>query len=116
VALRANRTYRGPTAYGVYLAIKEAVKFKFGKESLKEMSVVVQGAGAVGYPLVEKYLTEEGARIFVSDTSRDPVKRLIEQFPQSVKEIDIKDIYAIDADIFAPCAIGGIIDEKILRS
>ena len=105
----------GPTAYGVYLAIKEAVKFKFGKESLKEMSVVVQGAGAVGYPLVEKYLTEEGARIFVSDTSRDPVKKLIEQFPRSVKEIDIKDIYAIDADIFAPCAIGGIIDEKNIK-
>ena len=104
-----------PTAYGVYLAMREAVKFKFGKESLKEMSVVVQGVGAVGYPLVKKYLTEEGARIFVSDTVRDPVKKLVEQFPQSVKEIDSKDIYTIDADIFAPCAIGGIIGEENIK-
>jgi len=104
-----------PTAYGVYLAIKEAVKFKFDKESLKDMSVVVQGTGAVGYPLVEKYLTEEGVRIFVTDTMRDPVKKLVEQFPQSVKEIDSEDIYTIDADIFAPCAIGGIIDEENIK-
>lgn len=104
-----------PTAYGVYLAIKEAVKFKFGKENLHGMSVVVQGAGAVGYPLVEKYLATEAARVFVSDMTSGPVKKLVEKFPQIVTEIDIKDIYTVDADIFAPCAIGGIIDEETIK-
>jgi leucine dehydrogenase len=104
-----------PTAYGVYLAIKEAVRFKFGKESLKGMRIVVQGAGAVGYPLVEKYLAKEGAMIFVSDTRKEPVEELIKHYPQNVREIDNKDIYTFNADIFAPCAMGGILDEEHIK-
>jgi len=104
-----------PTAYGVYLAIKEAVRFKFGKESLKGMRIVVQGAGAVGYPLVEKYFAKEDAMIFVSDTRKGPVEELIKHYPQNVREIDNKDIYAFNADIFAPCAMGGILDEEHIK-
>lgn len=104
-----------PTAYGVYLAIKEAVKFKFNKESLKEMRIVVQGAGAVGYPLVDEYLAQEGALVFVSDTRKEPIEELIKHYPQNIRKIDNKDVYAFDADIFAPCAIGGILDRENIK-
>ena len=106
----------GPTAYGVYLALKEAVNFKFGAESLAGKTIVVQGAGAVGYPLVEEYLAKEDVTIFIADIVRDPVKRLVAQFPGRVKQLDPKDVFNVEADIFAPCAMGGILDDETIKS
>jgi glutamate dehydrogenase/leucine dehydrogenase len=106
----------GPTAYGVYLALKEAVNFKFGAETLAGKTIVVQGTGAVGYPLVEEYLAKEDVTIFIADILRDPVKKLVAQFPGRVKELDPKDVFNVEADIFAPCAMGGILDNETIRS
>ena len=104
-----------PTAYGVYLALKEAAEVKFGSKDLRGKSVVVQGLGAVGYPLVEKYLSKENLNIFVSDILQDPVRKSVAQFADRVKEIDPEDVLTIDADIFTPCAIGGILDEESIK-
>jgi leucine dehydrogenase len=104
-----------PTAYGVYLALKEAAEVKFGSKDLRGKSVVVQGLGAVGYPLVEKYLSKENLNIFVTDRLQDPVRKLVAKFPDRVKEIDPEDVLTIDADIFTPCAIGGILDEESIK-
>ena len=106
----------GPTAYGVYLALKEAVNFRFGTETLAGKTIVVQGTGAVGYPLVEEYLAKEDVTIFIADIVRDPVKRLVAQFPGRVKELDPKDVFNVEADIFAPCAMGGILDDETIKS
>jgi leucine dehydrogenase len=106
----------GPTAYGVYLALKEAVNFKFGAETLAGKTIVVQGTGAVGYPLVEEYLAKEDVTIFIADILRDPVKKLVAQFPGRVKELDPKDVFNVEADIFAPCAMGGILDNETIKS
>jgi leucine dehydrogenase len=106
----------GPTAYGVYLALKEAVNFKFGAESLAGKTIVVQGAGAVGYPLVEEYLAKEDVTILIADIVRDPVKKLVAQFQGRVKELDPKDVFNVEADIFAPCAMGGILDDETIKS
>jgi glutamate dehydrogenase/leucine dehydrogenase len=102
----------GPTAYGVYLALKEAVNFRFGAETLAGKTIVVQGAGAVGYPLVEEYLAKEDVTIFIADIVRDPVRKLVAQFPDRVKEIEPRDVLTIDADILVPCAMGGVLDEE----
>jgi len=104
-----------PTAYGVYLALKEAVEVKFGTEALAGKTVVVQGLGAVGYPLVEKYLSKERLNIFVTDILQDPVKKLVAQFPDRVKEIDPRDVLTTDADILVPCAMGGVLGEESIR-
>jgi len=106
----------GPTAYGVYLALKEAVKFRFGAETLAGKTVVVQGTGAVGYPLVEEYLAKEDVTIFIADIVRDPVRKLVAQFPGRVKELDPEDVFHVEADIFAPCAMGGILDDETIKS
>jgi len=104
-----------PTAYGVYLALKEAARVKFGTEALAGKTVVVQGLGAVGYPLVEKYLSKEEVDIFVTDILQDPIKKLMAQFPDRVKEIDPREVLALDADILVPCAMGGILGEESIR-
>jgi len=106
----------GPTAYGVYLALKEAADLKFGSKTLAGKTIVVQGAGAVGYPLVEKYLVKENATIFITDIVRDPVNKLVAQFPNRVKGIDLKDVLSFEADIFIPCAMGGILDEETIKA
>jgi len=106
----------GPTAYGVYLALKEAVNFRFGAETLAGKTIVVQGTGAVGYPLVEEYLAKEDVTIFIADIVRDPVRKLVAQFPGRVNELDPKDVFRVEADIFAPCAMGGILDDETIRA
>jgi len=105
----------GPTAYGVYLALKEAVNFRFGTETLAGKTIVVQGTGAVGYPLVEEYLAKEDVTIFIADIVRNPVRKLVSQFPGRVEELDPKDVFNVEADIFAPCAMGGILDDETIR-
>ena len=106
----------GPTAYGVYLALKEAVNFRFGAETLAGKTIVVQGTGAVGYPLVEEYLVKEDVTIFIADIVQDPVRKLVAQFPGRVNELDHKDVFNVEADIFVPCAMGGILDDETIRA
>jgi glutamate dehydrogenase/leucine dehydrogenase len=105
----------GPTAYGVYLALKEAAEVKFGARDLAGKTVVVQGLGAVGYPLVEKYLAKEAVNIFVTDILKDPVAKLVSKFPDRIKEISSEDVFSIDADILCPCAMGGILEGNIIK-
>ena len=105
-----------PTAYGIYLALKEAVDLKFGSKSLAGKTIVVQGIGAVGYPLVQEYLINEDVSIFITDIVPDPVKKLVTQFPNRVKEIDPKEVFSFEADIFVPCAMGGILNEDTIKA
>ena len=106
----------GPTAYGIYLALKEAAAFKYGTDSLAGKTIVVQGVGAVGYPLVEEYLTKEDTTIYITDISHDPVEKLVARFPGRVKKIDPDDALTAEADIFVPCAMGGILNGSTIKS
>jgi glutamate dehydrogenase/leucine dehydrogenase len=106
----------GPTAYGIYLALKEASAFKHGTESLAGKTIVVQGVGAVGYPLVEEHLTKEDTTIYITDISHDPVEKLVARFPGRVKKIDPDDALTTEADIFVPCAMGGVLDEDAIKN
>ncbi len=104
----------GPTAYGVYLAIKEACEFVYG-HSLSGKRIAVQGLGAVGFPLAE-YLLGEGAKLTVNDVNLGRVSKLQEKWGMDlVKYIKPEDIYSVDADIFAPCAIGGIVTKERIK-
>jgi len=101
----------GPTAYGGYLAIKEACNFIYGSSSLDGRRIAIQGLGACGYPLAE-YLLREGANLIVTDIDRSKVDKLQREWNTSVVEsIEPEDIYTATADIFSPCAVGGIITE-----
>ncbi|HHY99547.1 MAG TPA: amino acid dehydrogenase [Tissierellia bacterium] len=105
----------GPTAYGVYLAIKQAAKFVFGSDSLANLKVALQGLGAVGYPLAE-HLLKEDVQLFVSDLLDENLEKLQKNYrDKKIKVIEPEDIYYVEADIFAPCAIGGIVDENVIE-
>ncbi|KJS79963.1 MAG: hypothetical protein JM58_19335 [Peptococcaceae bacterium BICA1-8] len=101
-----------PTAYGVYLALKQAVKFRLGTDLLTDKEIAVQGLGALGFPLVE-HLIKEKAKITVCDSDEKRIRELKKKYPDAeIAVVDPDEIYYVDADIFSPAAIGGIITEE----
>lgn len=95
------------TALGVRRAIEAAVKFQLGRDSLEGIHVAIQGAGHVGYYLV-KELHPLGARITISDINLKAIQRCVDEF--GVKVCPPEDIYHLDADVFAPCALGAVLN------
>lgn len=95
------------TAYGVYMGMKASAQVKWGNDSLEGKKVAVQGVGHVGQTLVE-HLTKEGAKVIINDIDEKRVKRIAEEYGTEVIEGD--DIYDIDMDIYAPCALGATVN------
>jgi len=103
-----------PTAYGVYLAGKQASKFLFDSVSLQGKKIAVQGLGAVGYPLAERYISE-GASLVVCDIDEQISHDLKKKHPDAdIRIVQPDEILYADADIFSPAAIGGIIYKEII--
>lgn len=100
------------TAHGAFVGIKAAVRIRYGTDDLAERHVAVQGVGHVGYWLC-RYLHDEGARITVTDIDEERVARVVEEFDTEVVGPD--EIYGIDADIFAPCALGAVVNDDTLE-
>ncbi|MFS0787209.1 Glu/Leu/Phe/Val dehydrogenase [Shouchella sp. 1P09AA] len=99
------------TAYGVYVGMKAAAKAGLGTEDLAGKTIAVQGVGNVSYNLC-KYLHEEGAQLIVTDIYKPSVEKAVAEF--GAKAVDPDDIYEQDCDIFAPCALGGVINDETL--
>jgi len=103
-----------PTAYGEFVAIKEACDFVYGSPDLSGRRVAVQGLGHVGYPLA-KYLLDDGAQLIVTDVDLSRVRALQQEYgSDSVKYVTPDEIYTVDTDVFSPCAMGGIIIEEMI--
>ncbi|MGR3764957.1 branched-chain amino acid dehydrogenase [Rossellomorea sp. NS-SX7] len=99
------------TAYGVYRGMKAAAKEAFGTDSLEGKTIAVQGVGNVAYNMC-KHLHEEGANLIVTDIHKESVDRAVNDF--GAKAVDPSDIYSVDCDIFAPCALGAIINDDTI--
>lgn len=97
------------TAYGVFVGLKAAVRHRLKVDSLRGIRIAVQGVGNVGFGLA-KQLFDEGAELVVSDVNADNLQRAQSELNASVVEGDA--IYAQDVDVFAPCALGGAVNEK----
>lgn len=99
------------TAYGVYKGMKAAAKTAFGSDSLEGKTVAVQGVGHVAYSLCE-HLHKEGAHLIVTDINEEAVKRAVDAF--GATSVLPNDIYGVDCDIFAPCALGAVINDDTI--
>ncbi len=96
------------TAYGVFCGIKAAVRHKLGRDDLGGLRVAVQGLGHVGYALCG-HLHEAGARLFVADIDDDASQRAVDAYSAVAAAPD--EIHALDVDVFAPCALGGALND-----
>jgi leucine dehydrogenase len=96
------------TAHGVFRAMQAAAKYRWGSDELKGKRVALQGCGHVGYHLARE-LHEAGALLVVSDTDEERAGRVVEEC--GAERVGPREIYSVEADIFAPCALGGILND-----
>lgn len=99
------------TAYGVFMGMKAAAKYKFGSDNLQGKSVLVQGVGHVGEALVS-YLSNEGATVFITDINKERLEKLSKTYNATI--FKGQDVYTADVDIYAPCALGATINEDTI--
>jgi leucine dehydrogenase len=99
------------TAKGVLEGLRACVEVKLGKSELKGLSVAVQGAGAVGHELVDLFVKND-MRVYLCDIDRARAERYSGKAGVTVVSCD--DIYDTDADIFCPCALGAVLNEKTI--
>lgn len=99
------------TAYGTYLGMKASMNQLTGSDSLEGKNVIVQGVGNVGYYLCE-LLHKENANIFVYDIFPEKVERVVNEF--GANPIEAEQVYTMEADVYAPCALGATLNEETI--
>ena len=99
------------TAHGVFRAIQATASYRWGSDSLEGKTVAVQGCGNVGAHLARE-LHQAGAKLIVADIDPERVKRVTGA--TGARAVTTEEIYGQQADIFAPCALGGGINDRTL--
>jgi leucine dehydrogenase len=102
------------TAYGVLQGIMAAARLKFGDDgdsNIEGRSVAIQGLGSVGMHLAS-YLRDEGAKLFGCDIDPEATAEAAERY--GVEIVPIDEIYDVDCDVFAPCALGAILNDDTI--
>ena len=99
------------TAYGTFIGIKAAVKERLGRDSLDGLRVAVQGVGNVGFDLARQ-LKAAGAQLWVTDIHREALVQAGKELGATVVAPD--EIFGLDVDVFAPCALGAILNDTTI--
>src|SRR5512140_1924500 len=99
------------TAFGVYRGIKACARQKWGSDSLGDVPIAVQGLGHVGANLCRD-LAAEGARLTVTDLEAERVQRVAGEGGAEV--VAPERIFSVDAQIFAPCALGAVVNDQTI--
>jgi leucine dehydrogenase len=101
------------TARGVLRGMQAAAQRRWGQDSLEGKTVAIQGCGAVGSALA-RLLREAGARLVVADRDLERARPVVRDTGARLVEPDA--IYDVRADVFAPCALGAVLnDDTIAR-
>jgi leucine dehydrogenase len=99
------------TAHGTYMGMKACAKEQFGTDSLTGKKIAVQGVGHVGEYLVAS-LSKENAEVYITDIHEPTLKRVANRYNANVVGLD--EVYDLDVDIYAPCALGATINDDTL--
>ncbi len=100
------------TAYGVFMGMKAAAKYKFGSDVLEDKIIFVEGIGNVGEALVE-HLTNEGAKVFIADISQERLEEVRDKYGAVI--YGGNNLYLEEMDIYAPCALGATINDSTIN-
>jgi leucine dehydrogenase len=99
------------TAFGVFEALRAAAEIRLGRSDLAGLRVAVQGLGNVGMPLC-RYLAAAGAVLIVSDLDAKRCARAAAAY--GATSVAPEAIYAEPADVFAPAALGGVLNDATI--
>ncbi len=97
------------TAPGVARAIRAAAFHRWGSNELAGRTIVIQGCGNVGF-LLARELHAMGARLVVTDLDAGRVKRTVEA--TGARAAELEEVFDVEADVFAPCALGGVLNSE----
>ncbi|MCC7055718.1 MAG: Glu/Leu/Phe/Val dehydrogenase [Gemmatimonadaceae bacterium] len=99
------------TARGVFRAMQATAKYRWGSDDLSGRTVAIQGCGNVGYNLARE-LAAVGAILIVADIDAERVKRVVSE--TGARAVSVAELLQQDADIFAPCALGGGLNDETI--
>ncbi|MGE5234525.1 MAG: Glu/Leu/Phe/Val dehydrogenase dimerization domain-containing protein [Acidobacteriota bacterium] len=100
------------TAFGVLQGIKATCEWRFGGDGvLRGKTVAVMGLGNVGFHLA-RYLREEGAKVLGCDIDADAIGRARRE--AGVEIVKPQEIYDVPCDVFAPCALGAVLNDRTI--
>lgn len=99
------------TGFGVYQGMKACAREVFGSGSLGDRTVAIQGLGKVGSYLA-RHLHDDGVKIVGADINAEAAKRAQEEFGATL--VNPNEIYDVECDIFAPCALGGVLNRQTI--
>ena len=98
------------TAFGVFQAMRAAAQHTWGAPTLDGRRVGVEGVGKVGSHLVD-HLVEDGAHVVISDVNPVALER-VKALQPSVEVADREALPTMPLDVYAPCALGGSLDDE----
>ncbi|WML48143.1 amino acid dehydrogenase [Neobacillus sp. PS3-34] len=107
-----------PTALGVIYGIQATNQALWGSDQLDGRSYSIQGLGKVGYKVAEQLL-EAGADLYVTDINPQAIEHLSEKAKKmgaAIKAVRSDEIYTVPADVFVPCALGGILNDQTIEA
>ena len=99
------------TAYGVLQGIKACLLEVYGNAHLSGRTVALQGVGKVGHALCG-YLVAEGVKVTIADADVDNLARAVSD--HGVETAPPEKIHALEVDVFAPCALGAVINDDTI--
>jgi len=100
------------TAHGVVCGMRACTKDVYGSSALSGLKIAIQGVGHVGYNLA-KELHKEGSELIVADMREELTQRVVKEC--GAKVVALEEIYSVDCDIFAPCALGAVINDETIE-
>jgi valine dehydrogenase (NAD+) len=103
------------TAFGVYQGMRAASEHVWGSPALAGRRVGISGVGKVGRHLV-RHALDEGAEVVVTDVSQRAVEAILKRFPQVDVVHDTDELVRADIDVYAPCALGGALDDRVVET
>jgi valine dehydrogenase (NAD+) len=101
------------TAYGVFQGMRASAEAAWGEPTLRGRRVGVEGIGKVGHRLVE-HLLEDGADVVICDVDDTAVQRMRAKHPEVDVVADRDALIASAIDVYAPCALGGSLDDRMV--
>jgi valine dehydrogenase (NAD+) len=100
------------TAFGVFQGMRAAADHVWGEPTVQDRFVGVAGVGKVGRHLV-RHLLEDGARVAVADVNARAVADIKSRHPEVEIADDADALVRLPLDIYAPCALGGALDDEV---
>ena len=99
------------TAFGVLRGIEAVARFAFDRSDLQGLKVSIMGVGNVGYHLA-RMLKEQGASLWVADVNEAALRRAQDEL--GAKVVSPRELVGLEVDVYAPCALGGAINDETL--